>query len=128
VLKPSSYLDVEMKTIQQQLLDPKPMDFMMHEIAKATTGEAAKQSMAKRKLDALGNVRAHCGVVNDPKRLKRLKEQLALADSLAEISKQTQVPRHPYILRAALPAKLSAPASHALPIVNACCAYLVAGR
>ena len=54
VLKPSSYLDVEMKTIQQQLLDPKPMDFMMHEIAKATTGEAAKQSMAKRKLDALG--------------------------------------------------------------------------
>ena len=63
----------------------------MHEIAKVTTGEGATQAMAKRKLDALGNVRAHCGFANDEKRLKRLRQQMALADSLADISKQTQV-------------------------------------
>ena len=91
MLTPNAYLDVEMKPIQQRLLDPKPTDFMMYAIAKTVTGEGAKQSMAKRKLDALGNVRAHCGAANDPKRMKRLREQLALADSVSEISKLTQV-------------------------------------
>jgi hypothetical protein len=67
------------------------VDYMMHEIAKTTTGEGAKQAMAKRKLDSLGNVRAHCGMANDPKRIQRLKEQLNLANSLSEISKLTQV-------------------------------------
>ena len=95
MLTPSLYLDVEMKPVQQRLLNPKPVDFMMHEIAKTTTGEGAKHAMAKRKLDALGNVRAHCGMANDPKRIKRLEEQLDLASSLVEISKQTQVASSP---------------------------------
>ena len=45
--------------------------------------------MAKRKLDAMGNVRGTCGFANDPERLKRLKSQLQLADSLSEINKVT---------------------------------------
>ena len=70
---------------QQQLLNPKAIDFMMHEIAKHAHGEGAKQVMAKRKLDSLGNVRGDCGFANDP---ERMKGELQLADSLAGISKE----------------------------------------
>ena len=48
---------------------------MMYEIAKHAHGEGAKQVMAKRKLDSLGNVRGDCGFANDPERMKRLKGQ-----------------------------------------------------
>jgi hypothetical protein len=44
---------------------------MMHEIAKHAHGEGAKQVMAKRKLDSLGNVRGDCGFANDPECMKR---------------------------------------------------------
>ena len=57
---------------------------MMHEIAKHAHGEGAKQVMAKRKLDSLGNVRGDCGFANDPE----LKGQLQLADSLSMLSKE----------------------------------------
>eukprot|EP00966_Prymnesium_polylepis_P236481 5468908-Prymnesium_polylepis.1 len=46
------------------------------------------QAMAKRKLDALGNVQSHCGFANDPVRLKQLQSQLQLADSIGEIKRQ----------------------------------------
>ena len=60
----------------------------MHQIVSTTHGDGAKQAMAKRKLDALGNVRAQCGFANDPVRMKKLKNQLCLADSLGEINRQ----------------------------------------
>jgi hypothetical protein len=44
--------------------------------------------MAKRKLDALGNVKSHSGFANDPARLKKLQGQLDLAASVAEIKRQ----------------------------------------
>ena len=89
VLCPSPYLDVEYSVKQQVLLDPSPTDFSMHEIIRTTHGEGAKQSMAKRKIDALGNLRGQSGFSNDPKRMKRLENQLLLAQSIGEISKQT---------------------------------------
>ena len=45
--------------------------------------------MAKRKLDNLGYVRCAPGMSNDPERIQRLKNQLGLMQSLAEISKET---------------------------------------
>ena len=89
-LTPSAYLNVEFSSMQQRLLNPKPVDFMMHEIAAHAHGEGAKQAMAQRKLDALGNVRGDCGFANDPERMRRLNNQLKLTASLAEISKETQ--------------------------------------
>ena len=62
---------------------------MMHEIASHAHGEGARQALAKRKLDAIGNVRGACGWANDPKRLKLLKSQLNLTASIAEISRIT---------------------------------------
>lgn len=78
-----------MTTQQQQLLNPKPVDFSMHVIASHAHGTDAKHSMAKRKMDALGNLRGESGFANDVERLKRLKSQLELATSMAEIDKET---------------------------------------
>jgi hypothetical protein len=86
-LAPSAHLDIEYTGQQQQLLDPLPVDFAMHQIIATTHGEGAKKSMAKRKLDSLGNVRGECGWANDPQRLAKLTNQLNLADSISEISK-----------------------------------------
>ena len=87
LLKPSSYLDIEFTAGQQKLLDPTPQDFMMHEIMSHSHGVGAQQALAKRKLDSLGNLRGTSGLANDAARLKRMRAQLELAGSLAEISK-----------------------------------------
>ena len=44
----------------------------MHEIAAHCHGEGAKQKLAKRKIDAVGNLRGESGFANDEVRLKRL--------------------------------------------------------
>jgi hypothetical protein len=43
------------------------------------------EKMSKRKLDALGYIKAESGFANDEKRMKRLQEQLRLCQSLEEI-------------------------------------------
>tara|TARA_B110001452_G_scaffold205333_1_gene175349 strand:+ start:90 stop:1757 length:1668 start_codon:yes stop_codon:yes gene_type:complete len=92
-LQPSAHLDVEMTKEQQRLLDPKPQDFAMHEIATHCHGEGAKQKLAKRKIDAVGNLRGESGIANDEVRLQRLKNQLQLTDSLAEIDQEVAAER-----------------------------------
>lgn len=84
---PSPFLDVECSATQKSLLDPSPQDFMMHTIMAQADGAGAKQSLSKRKLDALGNMRGTCGFANDPERLKRLQSQLELSSSLASIAR-----------------------------------------
>ena len=87
-LVPSSKLDVEYTKTQQRLINPRPIDYVMHEIAKCAHGEYAKQAMAKRKLDNLGYARGECGLSNDPERMARLQNQLHLVVSIASISKE----------------------------------------
>ena len=89
VLAPSARLNCEYSAEQQRLLDPSAMDYSMQKIAASVFGESAKKNLAKRKLDALGNIRGECGWANDEKRLKRLQNTLQLATSLAEINKKT---------------------------------------
>ena len=86
-LVPSASLDAEYSKQQQQLINPRSIDYSMYEIAKHAHGEGAKQAMARRKLDNLGYVRGQCGILNDPERCQRLKNQLHLTMSLAAISK-----------------------------------------
>ena len=88
-LVPSAYLDITFTGTQRMLLNPTAQDFTMHEIMMHAHGSGAQQALAKRKLDALGNVRGQCGFANDPARLKRLKSQLDLVASIADISKVT---------------------------------------
>lgn len=88
-LKPSAHLDVQYSATQQKLLDPTAQDFTMHEIIAHSHGAGAQQALAKRKLDALGNIRGASGFANDPERLKALKAQLDISVSLADIAKAT---------------------------------------
>ena len=87
-LVPSATLDVEYSKVQERLLKPSTKEFMMHEIAKHTHGEGAKQHMAKRKLNVLGSINNQSGLANDPVRLRRLENQLELAKSMAAINKE----------------------------------------
>jgi hypothetical protein len=45
-LVPSTSLDVEYTEQQQRIINPRPIDYAMHEIAKHAHGEGAKQAMA----------------------------------------------------------------------------------
>jgi hypothetical protein len=57
---------------------------------RAAGGIGAQTNAPKRKMDALAGIRGHCGLLNDPERLKRLKEQSDLALSLASIRRAQQ--------------------------------------
>ena len=88
-LKISDHLDIAVSKEQSTvILNPTPVDYMMHTIASHTTGEGAKRRVAKRKLDALGSASGVCGVLNDGPRLLQLKNQLCLTESIATINKQ----------------------------------------
>ena len=87
-LMPSATLNVEYTRQQQQLINPKPADYTMHEIAKHAHGTDAKQAMARRKLDNIGYLRGESGLANDPDRIQRIQNQLALTESMAAIAKE----------------------------------------
>ena len=86
-LEPSAYLDVVMTADQQMLMNPKPHDLTVRAILRDAGGVGASLKLAKRKLDATGFVKAHCGRINGPVRMKRVSDALHLADSIAEISR-----------------------------------------
>ena len=88
-LVPSATLNVEYTSTQQKLINPRMVDYAMHEIAKHAHGEHAKQAMARRKLDNLGYMRGESGLQNDEDRMARLKNQMNLMESMATINKET---------------------------------------
>ena len=45
-----------------------------------------KVKLARRKLDAIGEVHSSCGIANDPTRIERLKKKLKLTGTIAQIS------------------------------------------
>ena len=86
---PSEYLDVAITADQRKFLNPSARGFTMGEIMKAAGGEGAEKRLAKRRLDATGHIQSHCVELSDPVRQKRLKSQLQLAASIAEIARIT---------------------------------------
>jgi hypothetical protein len=84
---PSAYLDVEMTADQKKLLDPTPQDLTIRALMLDAGGAGAQKKLAKRKLDALGYIKAHSGIQNDPERIKRLKDTAELAASIAEVKR-----------------------------------------
>ena len=86
-LAPSACLDVEMAAVQQTILDPLPQDLTCRELMKDAGGDGATTKLAKRKLDSVGYIKAHCGVANTPERIAKLYAAAQLADSIAEIGR-----------------------------------------
>ena len=70
---PSPFLNVEMSEFQRTtILNPTSEDCTTGAIIRDMCGEGAKQKLAKRKLDGVGEVHSACGVANAPDRIRRL--------------------------------------------------------
>ena len=89
-LVPSSHLAVEMRCDQKDILNPSIQDYTAGAMMKAAGGSGAQTNAPKRKMDALAGIRGHSGLLNDPGRMKRLKEQNDLAQSLSCIQRAQQ--------------------------------------
>ena len=53
---PSSYLNVEVSSIQMKLFNPTMEDLIMGAAVSETMGEGAKKKLAKRRLEAMGEM------------------------------------------------------------------------
>ena len=70
---PSPALNVEMSELQRNtILNPTSEGCSIRAIIHDMCGEGAKQKLAKRKLDGVGEVHSACGVANAPDRIRRL--------------------------------------------------------
>jgi hypothetical protein len=85
---PSPFLDVEMTAYQREILS---LDHQSHltrkDIMNDAHGEGARIRLAAIKLDHLGNIKAHSGLVNNEGKLQKWRNQVQLAQSVAAITK-----------------------------------------
>ena len=86
-LEPSVFLDVEMTATQRMILNPSARDLTCGALMADAGGSGASKNLAKRKLDSVGDIRAHCGVQNDPERIQKLKAAAELSSSISEIAR-----------------------------------------
>ncbi|KAJ1449690.1 hypothetical protein M885DRAFT_590330 [Pelagophyceae sp. CCMP2097] len=82
-----SRLDLAISDVQKTVFEPMPYDLTCLELMKDAGGAGATLKLAKRKLDALGGIKAYCGEANSDERIKKLERAAKLADSLAQISR-----------------------------------------
>lgn len=84
-LRPSEYLDLSMSADQLMMMDPSPEDLTIREILKDAGGDGATKKLAKRKLDSVGFINAHCCHANSESRTAELKQSVELAASMAAV-------------------------------------------
>jgi len=85
--QPSAYVNVEVSTVQQQMLNPSYKHVLMGFICYDVRGEGAKQKIAKRRINLVeGNVNSYSRCLNDPGRLASIKEMNQLAASVAQVT------------------------------------------
>lgn len=84
---PRACYDVSMNGFQAKMLNPTAQDLVMGEIMRTAGGDGATKKEAQRRLDAWGLVQAHSQFANDAPKLAKMKRQLQLAASLAEIAR-----------------------------------------
>ena len=84
----SEHVDVEVTADQQKyILNPKTEHYTARELASSAVGEGAKKKLAKRKMDVIGNIKSHCGTLNDEERIEELRKKSELAESLSFTSR-----------------------------------------
>ena len=85
--RPSMHLAIDVNATQKGILNPTTMDLARGSIIACAGGAGSRLKLAQRKLDNLGYINSHCGIQNDEKRMSRLKSQLQLTASLAEVKR-----------------------------------------
>lgn len=85
IFKASAYLDLEVNHRQMECVQPTEDDFRRADVLRDAVGDGAMRKISKRKLTTLGYLQGHCGIVNSKETLKRMKQDLDLSVSVAEI-------------------------------------------
>ena len=80
-----SYID-NLSAEQMAIINPTQEDLTVCSILRDAGGSGATKKLAQRKLNNSGAITSHCGLQNQPERIKKLKDALRLTASLAEIS------------------------------------------
>ena len=83
----NNWLDLAIGDRQFECISPSERDLRYGQIMKDATGEGVTKKIAKRKLNNLGFAHGHCCIVNSDENMKRMKQDLQLADSIAEIKR-----------------------------------------
>ena len=86
----SAYHSAEVTTEQLAIIAPSAQDLTVRAIIKDAGGTGATKKLARRKLNNTGAITNHCGLQNQPERVKKLLSALELTASIAEISALTK--------------------------------------
>jgi hypothetical protein len=86
-MEPSSGLGVHLYANSLKHIQPTAYDLCRGAIIKGYIGNNAAHMSTRRKMNSVGYVAGHCGVVNSEENMQRMREKLTMADSVAEISR-----------------------------------------
>lgn len=86
-MAPSEALDINLFKDSLMMIQPTEYDLRRGAILKDYAGNNAKRRTAKRKLNNIAVTIGNCCVVNSEENMRRQREQLIMADSVAEISR-----------------------------------------
>jgi len=90
-MSPSGYLDIAMSASACIVMNPTVLDLSKRNIMLEVSGEGAKMRLSKRRLDNLGSIKSHSGLMNNPALLAALENQLQLGQSFASLSEHERV-------------------------------------
>lgn len=83
--EPTEALGLMIGDRQMECINPSEDDLRKGRLIADAGGQGATMKIAKRKLDSLAYVRGRCGNMLHPDRMKRVRNQLKLAESMASI-------------------------------------------
>ena len=109
--------NAEVTTEQLAIIAPSAQDLTVRAIIKDAGGTGATKKLARRKMNNTGAITNHCGLQNQPERVKKLLSALELKASIAEISALTKASK--VNGKSTADAKLLDQAPAALPKLNA---------
>ena len=87
---PSTWLDVDMKDNQVEVMKPKYRNHMLMEAVNDYGGQKAEANLVKKKLDMFENANSHCGMANGDKNLNMIGSKLLMAASIAQVYKMDE--------------------------------------
>ena len=87
IVRPAPYLDVEFKAGQLSTVQPTIEDLRASNLMRDAGGDGAMMKLAERKLNALGNVNSHSCFVNSAVNLEKMRNQVQLASSIAQVGR-----------------------------------------
>jgi len=106
--QPSAHLDANMSEDQSELLQPSYKNTLQGFIVHDVKGKGAQNKLAKRRLDMMsGNASSYSRCLNDPKRLKQIKEMNQLAAAVASVTAEMEEEKRAQVEKTAQNVKAS---------------------